>query len=109
MAAAGAHPWHADKAGLRLLARVTPKSAMDGVDGVTPTPEGPALKVRVRAVADKGEANAAVETVVARWLGLAKTRVTVARGHKSRVKTLAIGGVPAELEALVAARVAQLG
>jgi uncharacterized protein YggU (UPF0235/DUF167 family) len=103
-----AHPWCADKAGLRLLARVTPKSALDAVEGVTATPEGPALKVRVRAVAENGEANAAVVSVVARWLGLAKTKIAVAQGHKSRVKTLAIGGAPAELEALVAARVAAL-
>jgi uncharacterized protein YggU (UPF0235/DUF167 family) len=106
--AGAAHPWRAGKAGLRLLARVTPKSGVDAVEGVTPTAEGPALKVRVRAVAENGAANAAVEAVVARWLGLARTRVAVAQGHKSRVKTLAIGGVPAELEALVAARVAQL-
>lgn len=108
MTAAGVHPWQADKAGLRLLARVTPKSAVDGVDGVMPTPNGPALVVRVRAVAERGEANAAVEAVVARWLGIAKTRIAVARGHKSRLKTLAIGGAPAELEALAAARVAML-
>lgn len=107
--AAGVRPWRADKAGLRLLARVTPKSALDGIDGVAPTPEGPALKVRVRAVADKGEANASVEGVVAKWLGVPRTRVTIAQGHKSRLKTLAIAGVPSELEALVAARVAALG
>lgn len=107
--AVGVHPWRADKAGLRLLARVTPKSAMDAVEGVGPTPKGPALKVRVRAVADKGEANAAVEGVVAKWLGLPRTRISIAQGHKSRLKTLAIAGVPAELEALVAARVAALG
>ena len=64
--------------------------------------------MRVRAVADKGEANASVESVVAQWLGVAKTRVTVARGGKSRVKTLDIGGEPGELETLIAARVAAL-
>jgi uncharacterized protein YggU (UPF0235/DUF167 family) len=106
--AAAAHPWRADKAGLRLLARVTPKSSVDAVEGVMETAEGLALKVRVRAVAQDGEANAAVERVVARWLDLPRTRVAVAQGHKSRVKTLAVGGAPAELEALVAARVAAL-
>jgi hypothetical protein len=62
----------------------------------------------VRAVDEKGQANSAVEAVVARWLGLARTRVTVAQGGKSRLKTLAIGGAPGELEALLAARIAAL-
>ena len=88
-----------------MLARVTPKSAQDGM---MQTAEGLALKVRVRAVADKGEANRSVESVVAQWLGVAKTRVTVAAGSKSRVKTLDIDGAPDELEGLIAARVAAL-
>jgi uncharacterized protein YggU (UPF0235/DUF167 family) len=42
-------------------------------------------------------------------LGVAGGRVRVVRGHKSRVKLIGISGAPAELEALVAARVAALG
>lgn len=98
--------WRASKTGLRVLARVTPKSAHDGIDGMMQTAEGPALKVRVRAVAENGEANRSVESVVAQWLGLARTRVTVAAGGKSRIKTLDIGGEPNELEALIAGRLA---
>ena len=104
----GAQVWRASATGLRLLARVTPKSARDGVDGVTDTVEGPAIQVRVRAVPDKGEANAAVEGVVAQWLGLARSRVSIARGGKSRIKTVDIAGAAGELEALVVARLAAL-
>jgi uncharacterized protein YggU (UPF0235/DUF167 family) len=92
-----------------LAVRVSPKAARDGVDGLTDTAQGPALKVRVRAVPEDGAANAAVEAVVARWLGLPGTQVAVARGHKSRLKILEIGGEPRTLEALVAARVEALG
>lgn len=98
--------WRAAKNGVSLLVRVTPKSARDGVDGMIDTAEGPALKVRVRAVAEDGQANRSVESVVAQWLGLAKTRVSVAQGGKARVKTLNVDGEPGELEALIAARVA---
>lgn len=97
------------RAGLEVLARVTPKSARDGIDGLVETAQGQALKVRVRAVAEDGAANAAVEKAVARWLGLAGGRVSVVRGGKSRMKVLGIAGEPAEIEALVAARVAALG
>lgn len=92
-----------------LAVRVSPKSGRDGIDGLAETPEGPAVKVRVRAAPADGEANAAVEAVVAEWLGLAGRQVTVARGHKSRVKMLEIGGEPGVLEKLVAARIAALG
>jgi uncharacterized protein len=102
-------PWRPAKAGLALAVRVSPRSARDGVDGLAETPDGPAVKVRVRAVPADGEANAAVQAVVARWLGLPRGQVTVAKGHKSRVKMLEIGGEPAVLENLVAARIAALG
>jgi uncharacterized protein YggU (UPF0235/DUF167 family) len=101
-------PWRAAKGGLQLAVRVSPKAARDGIDGLTDTPQGPAVRVRVRAVPDDGKANAAVEAVVARWLGLPGTKVTVAAGRKARVKVLEIDGDPGALEALVAARVQAL-
>jgi uncharacterized protein (TIGR00251 family) len=106
---AGPQPWRSAKGGLLLTVRVSPKAARDGVDGLAETAQGPAVQVRVRAVPDEGKANAAVAAVVAGWLGVAGSRVSVARGHKSRVKTLEIGGEPGTLEALVAERVAALG
>jgi uncharacterized protein YggU (UPF0235/DUF167 family) len=101
--------WSAGKDGMQLLARVTPKAARDRVEGLVETAQGQALKVRVRAVAAEGAANAALEKVVAQWLGLAGGRVSVVRGGKSRVKVLGIAGEPAEIEALLAARLAALG
>ena len=98
--------WNIGKHGLLLLVRVTPKSTREGVEGLTDSPEGSALKVRVRAVAEGGEANRAVERVVAHWLGVPRTRVKLAQGGKSRVKTLDVEGAPDELESIVAARIA---
>jgi len=95
--------------GLEVLDRVTPKGGRDAVDGLVETAQGQALKVRVRAAAEDGAANAALEKVVAQWLGVAGGRVRVVRGHKSRVKLIGIAGAPAEIEALVAARAGALG
>lgn len=102
-------PWRPAKAGLLLAVRVSPKASRDGIDGLADTPEGPAVKVRVRAVPADGEANSAVEAVVAEWLGLPGRQVAVAKGHKSRVKMLEISGEPSVLERLVMARLAVLG
>jgi uncharacterized protein len=101
-------PWRAAPTGIKVLVRVTPKASREDIDGVADTAQGPALAVRVRAVADKGEANRAVETLVAEWLGVAKRSVEVAAGGKSRAKTLAVSGDPARLAAIFEARVAKL-
>jgi uncharacterized protein len=102
-------PWRIAAAGLRILVRATPKSAREGVDGLTETPQGRALAVRVRAAPDKGEANRAVERVIAEWLGVAKSSVAVSAGGKSRVKTVEISGDPVRLAALIEARLGGRG
>jgi uncharacterized protein YggU (UPF0235/DUF167 family) len=99
---------HGADAGLRLRVRAAPKSARDGVDGIEETPDGPALKVRVRAVAEDGRANKAVALVVAEWLGIPKSRVEVSAGAKSRLKTLVVAGEAAELERRLNERLAAL-
>ena len=88
--------------------RVTPKSAREGIDGVVETAQGPALTVRVRAVAEKGEANRAVEVVVAAWLGVPKSSVAVTAGGKSRLKTVLVMGQPDRLAATVESYVSKL-
>lgn len=96
--------WRIGGAGIRLLVRASPKSAREGVEGLTETPQGPALAVRVRAAPDKGEANRAVERAVAEWMGVAKSSAAVTAGGKSRIKTVEIAGDPAGLAALIEAR-----
>ena len=103
-------PWRIAAAGLRMLVRTTPKSARDGVDGLTETPQGPALAIKVRAVPDKGEANRAVERVVAEWLGVAKSSVAVSAGRQvARQDASRSAGDPARLAALIEARLSKLG
>jgi len=102
-----AQPWRADPAGVRLLVRVSPKSSREGIDGAVETAQGAALAVRVRAVAEKGEANRAVEMVLAEWLGLPKSSVAVTAGAKSRLKTVVVAGDTARLSGLVEMRLAK--
>jgi uncharacterized protein len=97
-------PWRATRDGIALRVRLTPRAAKDAVEGIGETAEGPAVLARVRAVPSEGEANTAVARLVAEWLGVPKSAVSVAAGGKSRIKTLAIAGDPAALEKLLAAR-----
>jgi len=97
-------PWTRSRDGLVLRVRVTPKSSKDMVEGLEASAQGPALKVRVRAVPDKGAANTAVVETVADWLGVPKSAVTLVGGSTARVKSLAIAGDGAVLSAQCARR-----
>lgn len=84
--------------GLSLFVRVTPNAGRDAVEGVEMRDDGQAvLRVRVKAVADRGRANAAVMALIANNLGVPKSAVTIAAGETARIKTLAIAGDEADL------------
>jgi uncharacterized protein YggU (UPF0235/DUF167 family) len=90
--------------GLDLFVRLTPKAAVDRLEGLEVTADGRGhLKARVRAVPEKGAANAALEKLVARALGLPASSVSVNAGGTSRLKVLRIGGDPVTLAEAVRA------
>jgi uncharacterized protein YggU (UPF0235/DUF167 family) len=66
------------------------------------------LKARVRAVPEAGRANEALETVIAKWLGVPPSTVAVAHGGKSRLKQVAVVGDAEALTRLITQRVADL-
>ena len=85
-----------------LAVRLTPRSSADRIDGWATDAAGREhLKVRVRAAPVEGEANAALEAVLARALGVPKSAVQVVRGQTARLKQVAVEGLD---EATVRAR-----
>jgi uncharacterized protein len=94
--------------GLMLAVRLTPKSSRDAVEGLEDFGGETVLRARVRALPEEGRANAALEKLIAKWLGLPQSAVTVAKGGKSRVKQVAIQGNGIALSALIAGRLAEL-
>ncbi len=97
-------PWWRGDACVIVRVRLTPKSSKDILHGIEATPDGPALRARVRAVPSEGQANAAIERLLAEWLDVAKSRVALISGGRSRVKTLRIAGDPNELGTLLEAK-----
>ncbi len=89
--------------------RLTPKASTDRIETVEDTADGPALKARVRAVPEDGKANDALVVLVANWLGIAKSRVTLASGATSRLKTLMIAGDGKAITASILAKLAKSG
>ena len=77
-----------------IAVRLTPRGGADRIDGWGSDDAGRAfLKVRVRAAPVDGEANAALEAVLAKALGLSKSAVKVARGATARLKQVAVAGL----------------
>jgi len=66
-------PWRYSTGGISVALRVTPRGGRDDIDGIETLANGRSVvKVRVRAIADSGEANRAVTVLFAKALGVPK-------------------------------------
>jgi len=74
-----------------VAVRVKPRGARDAVEGIA---DG-RLVVRVAAPPIEGKANAAVERLLAKALGVPKSRVEVVSGASAREKLVRIDGLTA--------------
>src|SRR6202035_1891833 len=91
-------PWRYSTQGISLALRVTPRGGRDDIDGLETLADGRVVvKVRVRAIADGGEANRAVTELMAKALGVPKARVRILSGTSSRLKQIAADGDAAKL------------
>ena len=91
-------PWRYSTQGISVALRVTPRGGRDEIDGIETLADGRSVvKVRVRAIAEGGEANRAVMELLARALGVPKARVRLLSGVTSRLKQIAVDGDPAKL------------
>jgi uncharacterized protein (TIGR00251 family) len=88
-------PWRYSTEGISVALRVTPRGGRDDIDGIETLANGRSVvKVRVRAIAEGGEANRAVTELLAKALGVPKARVKILSGVTSRLKQVAVGGDP---------------
>jgi uncharacterized protein len=93
-----ADPWRHSGHGISVALRVTPRGGRDGIDGVETLADGrTVIKVRVRAVADGGQANRAVTELLAKALAVPRRNVRIIAGATSRLKQLAVEGDPEKL------------
>src|SRR6202789_1218762 len=93
-----ADPWRYAAQGISVALRVTPRGGRDDIDGVETLADGrTVLKVRVRAIAEGGEANRAVTELLASALGVPKAKVRILSGITSRLKQVTVDGDPERL------------
>ncbi len=77
---------HMAQPGSEIAVRVTPKASRNAI-----TVEEGAIRVYVTTVPEGGKANAAVVKLLAKALGVPKSRLELIRGATSRDKTFRVG------------------
>ncbi|AUX78108.1 MULTISPECIES: DUF167 domain-containing protein [Sinorhizobium] len=83
----------------RLAVRLTPNGGRDAIDGLETAADGEEhLKVRVRAVPEKGKANQALIALLAQSFGIARNRISLVSGATQRKKILRIEADPEVLQ-----------
>jgi uncharacterized protein YggU (UPF0235/DUF167 family) len=88
-----ARPWTLVPGGLGVVVRLTPRGGRDSIDGIEQRADGQCvLKVRVRAAASEGEANAALVALLAHAAGVPQRDVALVSGATARIKRLTIAG-----------------
>ena len=97
-------PWRVEAGGVAVLVRLTPRAARDAIEGVARLSDGrDVLAARVRAVPERGAANAALEALLAEACGVPKRAVRVTGGTSGRLKTVAVRGDAGAILARLAA------
>jgi uncharacterized protein (TIGR00251 family) len=76
----------------RLRIHVVPNAKIDNVAGE----HGSAIKIKLRALAVEGKANAALRSFLAEQLKIPERNIALVRGQKSRDKLVRIDGLSAE-------------
>ncbi|MAU51953.1 MAG: hypothetical protein CMN17_06145 [Roseovarius sp.] len=71
--------------GTRIALRVTPRASRDRL-----VAEGAVLRAYVTTIPEGGKANAAVQALLARALGLAKSRLRLVQGQSARDKVFEV-------------------
>lgn len=78
------------EAGRLVALRVTPKAKHQGISEEIGPDGDIRYRIQVTAPAEGGKANAAVIAVLAKHLGLAKSRITLVRGDTARDKLVRV-------------------
>ncbi|WP_323760630.1 DUF167 family protein [Maricaulis sp.] len=88
---------------MTIQVRLNPGASRDCLAGSQVDADGRRhLAARVRAVPEKGKANAALIALLARQLGIPKRDVDVIRGATSRMKTVRVVAAGAERDRIIA-------
>lgn len=85
---------------VRLSVRLTPNASRDAIEGTELDGDGENwLRARVTSVPEDGKANKALIQLIAKWLRVPKSSISIQSGETARRKILRIEGEPEDLMA----------
>jgi len=91
-------PWQTTDDGLLITVRLTPNGGRNRLEGIIEDADGrAAIKARVSAPPVDGVANVALIKLLAKSLGVSKSKVRFASGETARIKRLHVIGDAADL------------
>lgn len=91
-------PWQTTDDGLLLTVRLTPKGGQDRIQGIVEDSDGrPAIKARVSAPPVDGAANVALIKLLAKTLGVSKSKIRFSSSETARIKRLHVVGDASDL------------
>lgn len=83
---------------IQFAVRVSPRASRQAVEGIVRDADGAKLlKIAVNAPPDDGKANQAVLALLAKTIGIAKTRLSLVSGATARKKVVRLEAVDAAL------------
>ncbi|MBI5566339.1 MAG: YggU family protein [Chloroflexi bacterium] len=85
-------PVRATTGGVMLIVRVLPRASRNQVVGV----EQGAIKIKLTAPPVEGAANAALIELIAGWLGVRRSSVSIVSGETARHKRVQVAGLTVE-------------
>jgi uncharacterized protein YggU (UPF0235/DUF167 family) len=85
-------PFQPVAGGVAVAVALTPRARAEAIEGPVAGPDGPALRVRVRAAPERGRANAAMIALLAAEWRIPKSTISLIRGASSRRKTVLVAG-----------------
>ena len=88
-------PFQQVSGGVQVVVRLTPRASRNLIEGVIVRADGStAIKARVTAAPDKGDANAALLELLSDYWDIAKSQMRIKAGASSRNKIVLISGDP---------------
>lgn len=95
-------PYACVPGGVRLNVRARPNASKSSIDGPVQRDDNTmALAIRVTAQPERGKANAAIATLLAKTLGLRKTDITCFAGKSTKSKVFHLAGDPESISAKI--------
>ena len=84
------------KFGTEFTIHLVPGAKTEQIVGIVEIAGSKAVKITIREKPTENKANVALIEFLSKTIGVAKSRILIKRGHKSRIKRLVISDMPSE-------------